>query len=218
MTSSSADGLVDRMVCLRDGTARELGAAPDRLRDRYRARDGGGVDVNVVLRAAWLIARKDLVVEMRSRELVYTTLFFAVACVLVFAFAVHPRRAGRRARAGRHPLGRVAFSGTLALGRAFERERQAETLRALLLAPVERARSISASSPALLVLMAVGRSRARARRGAAVRGAALARAVAACRPARRRHVRLSRQWARCSPRCSCAPTRATCCCRSCCTR
>jgi heme exporter protein CcmB len=32
----------------------------------------------------------------------------------------------------------VAFAGTLALGRTFERERQAETLRALLLAPVER--------------------------------------------------------------------------------
>jgi len=38
-------------------------------------------------RAAWLIARKDLIVEARSRELAYTTLFFAAACVLVFAFA-----------------------------------------------------------------------------------------------------------------------------------
>ena len=28
------------------------------------------------LRAAWLIARKDLVIEARSRELVLTTLFF----------------------------------------------------------------------------------------------------------------------------------------------
>ena len=33
----------------------------------------------------------------------------------------------------------IAFSGTLALGRAFERERQSETLRALLMAPVDRA-------------------------------------------------------------------------------
>ncbi len=33
----------------------------------------------------------------------------------------------------------LTFAGTLALGRTFERERQAETLRALLLAPVPRA-------------------------------------------------------------------------------
>ena len=32
----------------------------------------------------------------------------------------------------------IAFSGTLALGRTFERERQNETLRALLLAPADR--------------------------------------------------------------------------------
>ena len=32
----------------------------------------------------------------------------------------------------------IAFAGTLALGRAFERERQAETLRALLMAPAAR--------------------------------------------------------------------------------
>ena len=39
-------------------------------------------------RAVWLILRKDLTVEVRSREIAYTTLFFAVSCVLVFAFAL----------------------------------------------------------------------------------------------------------------------------------
>ena len=34
----------------------------------------------------WLVTRKDLLIELRSREIVYTTLFFAVSCVLVFAF------------------------------------------------------------------------------------------------------------------------------------
>src|SRR5205085_990046 len=48
----------------------------------------------------------------------------------------------------------IAFSGTLALGRAFERERQAETLRALLLAPVERASVYVGKLLGLLVLMA----------------------------------------------------------------
>ena len=40
------------------------------------------------LRVAWLVMRKDLTVEVRSREILYTTVFFAVSCVLVFAFAL----------------------------------------------------------------------------------------------------------------------------------
>jgi heme exporter protein B len=107
-----------------------------------------------VLRAAWLIARKDLLVEARSRELAYTTLFFAIACVLVFAFAfVREGRALEDAAAGILWVA-VAFSGTLALGRAFERERQGETLRALLLAPTERAAIYLGKLVGLLVLMA----------------------------------------------------------------
>ena len=90
------------------------------------------------LRVAWLVMRKDLTVEMRSREILYTTAFFAASCVLVFAFGF--------VREGR-PVGDVsagilwiaiAFSGTLALGRTFERERTNETLQALMLAPGDR--------------------------------------------------------------------------------
>ncbi|HEY7792116.1 MAG TPA: heme exporter protein CcmB [Vicinamibacterales bacterium] len=89
-------------------------------------------------RVVLLVMRKDLTIEVRSREILYTTLFFAVSCVLVFAFAF--------VREG-EPLGdaaagilwiAIAFAGTLALGRAFERERHAETLRALMLAPAAR--------------------------------------------------------------------------------
>jgi heme exporter protein B len=89
-------------------------------------------------RAVWLVVRKDLTVEVRSREIAYTTLFFAASCVLVFAFAlVKEGRAITDAAAGILWIA-IAFAGTLALGRAFERERQAETLRALLLAPAPR--------------------------------------------------------------------------------
>jgi heme exporter protein CcmB len=89
-------------------------------------------------RAVWLVVRKDLTVEVRSREIAYTTLFFAVSCVLVFAFAlVKEGRAITDAAAGILWIA-IAFAGTLALGRAFERERQSETLRALLLAPAPR--------------------------------------------------------------------------------
>ena len=48
----------------------------------------------------------------------------------------------------------IAFSGTLALGRTFERERQGETLRALLLAPVERGAVYLGKLLTVLLLMA----------------------------------------------------------------
>jgi len=91
-----------------------------------------------MMRVAWLILRKDLTVEVRSREIAYTTLFFAVSCVLVFAFAlVREGRAPEDGAAGILWIA-VMFGGNLALGRAFERERQSETLRALLLGPAPR--------------------------------------------------------------------------------
>jgi heme exporter protein CcmB len=87
---------------------------------------------------AWIVMRKDLTVEVRSREILYTTMFFAVSCVLVFAFAlVREGRPMEDAAAGILWIA-IAFAGTLALGRAFERERQTETLRALMLAPSDR--------------------------------------------------------------------------------
>jgi heme exporter protein B len=91
-----------------------------------------------MIRLAWLILRKDLTVEVRSGEIAYTTLFFAVTCVLVFAFALV--REGKPPEDGAAGILwiAIAFAGNLALGRAFERERQAETLRALLLAPAPR--------------------------------------------------------------------------------
>lgn len=89
-------------------------------------------------RVVWLILRKDVTVEVRSGEVASTTLFFAVSCVLVFAFAlVTDGRAPEEGAAGILWIA-IAFAGTLALGRTFERERQAETLKALLLAPAAR--------------------------------------------------------------------------------
>ncbi len=107
-----------------------------------------------VLRAAWHIARKDLLVEARSRELIYTAVFFAVACLLIFAFAfVQGRTTVVNASAGILWI-TVIFAGTLALGRTFERERQTDTLRALLLSPVERPAIYLGKLFSLLVLLA----------------------------------------------------------------
>ena len=106
------------------------------------------------LGTVWLVMRKDLRIEIRSREILYTTLFFAVACVLVFAFGfVRDGRPLEDASAGILWIA-IAFSGTLALGRAFDRERHNETLRALMLAPVPRPALYVGKLLGVLVLLA----------------------------------------------------------------
>ena len=106
-------------------------------------------------RTVWLIVRKDLTIEVRSREIAFTTLFFAVSCVLVFAFALV--RYGKPPDDGAAAVLWVAimFSGNLALGRTFERERQAETLRALLLAPMPRPAVYTGKLLGVVTLLAV---------------------------------------------------------------
>jgi heme exporter protein CcmB len=107
------------------------------------------------VRTAWLVVRKDIAIEARSREVVFTTLFFAVACVLVFAFGfVNEGRPVTDAAPGILWIA-IAFSGTLALGRAFERERQSETLRALMMAPVERPALYVGKLAGILLLLAI---------------------------------------------------------------
>ena len=99
-----AEGLLDHALFLRDGRIVEAMATPGALAGHVPAASSGDERPDeMMLRAIWLIVRKDLTVEVRSRELAYTTLFFAVSCVLVFAFSLvqEGRAAGRRGAAGR---------------------------------------------------------------------------------------------------------------------
>lgn len=89
-------------------------------------------------RAALAVAGKDLRVELRAREVVSAMAFFGVLVILLFAFAfVREGEAPPDAGAGILWI-TVALAGTLGLGRAFDREREHDTLAALLLAPVPR--------------------------------------------------------------------------------
>ena len=93
-------------------------------------------------RVVWIVVRKDLAIESRSRELINTTVFFALSCVIVFSVSFVGEGGDGRALGGAAAgilWVAIAFSGTLALGRTFERERYGDTLRALLLAPGARA-------------------------------------------------------------------------------
>jgi heme exporter protein CcmB len=112
-------------------------------------------EIGRFVRAARLIMWKDLVVEFRSRELLLTTLFFAVSCVLVFSFALVKQGQPMEDAAAGILWIAIAFSGTLALGRTFEREQAYQTLQALLQAPIERAAIYAGKLLGLLVLLLI---------------------------------------------------------------
>jgi heme exporter protein B len=94
--------------------------------------------MSAFFRVAWLVVKKDLTVEVRSLEILSTTIFFAVTVVLMFSFGLVVEGRAVQDVAPAILWIAIAFSATLALGRTFERERQNDTLRALLLAPSER--------------------------------------------------------------------------------
>ena len=90
-------------------------------------------------RQTWLLARNDLRQEARRLELVMTAGFFTLVLVALFAVAFFSLKADIQPKAvpGMIWLG-VAFIGALTLSRVFGREREANTLTALLAAPVDR--------------------------------------------------------------------------------
>ena len=83
------------------------------------------------------VARKDLTLELRSRERVVAMAVFAVLVAVVFSFALDPT-VRARGIAGAMVWVTVLFAGTLGLGRSFALEREHDALQGLLLAPVDR--------------------------------------------------------------------------------
>jgi heme exporter protein B len=85
------------------------------------------------------IAAKDLRIEWRSREILATMTFLAVVVVLIFSFAfvVGDARPPASVTAGILWIALIV-SGTVGLGRTFDRERDGEAIRSLLLSPAPR--------------------------------------------------------------------------------
>jgi heme exporter protein B len=92
-----------------------------------------------VFAQAWLVARKDLTIEIRTREIVTTAGFFAalVAIVTSVAFTSGPETTKRVAPGALWVS--IAFSSILALGRTWSRERDDGALLGLLVTPLSRA-------------------------------------------------------------------------------
>jgi heme exporter protein B len=106
-----------------------------------------------VARYTAILLWKDVLVELRAKELIYATIFFAAIVILVFAFSfLGGARPPIDVAAGVLWVA-IALAGTLGIGRAFEREREGDTLRAILLAPVPRAAVYLSKLVAISLLM-----------------------------------------------------------------
>ena len=81
---------------------------------------------------------KDIVLELRSRELVVSVVVFGLLMVVVFSFALDPTPEEARTLAPGILWVAFAFAATLAMNRAFVREMEAGALEGLLIAPVSR--------------------------------------------------------------------------------
>ncbi len=108
-----------------------------------------------MLRAAALVFWKDLVVEARAREVLAPMVFFGALVVLVASFALVGDGTPPPDVAGGILWIAVAFAGSLGISRAFEREREGETFRALLLGPAPRSAVYMGKLASVLCFMVV---------------------------------------------------------------
>ncbi len=105
------------------------------------------------LQHAARIAWKDLRIELRSKEIIFTMMFFGGLLAIVYSY-VFPSNLDMIKLAVPGMLWvTIAFAGTIGLSRAFDRERENDTMRALLLAPIPRISVFLGKAVALAVLV-----------------------------------------------------------------
>jgi heme exporter protein B len=110
------------------------------------------------LRHVQALAWKDLQVEFRSREILYTMVLFAALIVVLFSFAfLKENSEGDLVSAADIAPGfvwiPVLFAATLGLSRAFDRERESDTMRGLLLSPTPRSAIFLGKAVGIAVMM-----------------------------------------------------------------
>jgi heme exporter protein B len=107
------------------------------------------------LRQAFSIARKDLAVEIRTKESVNAAGAFAISILLLFSFAFDPASDTLRQISGGLLWLVFAFAGALVFNRGFARELPNECLDALLASPLSSASLLLGKAFANLVMLLV---------------------------------------------------------------
>jgi heme exporter protein B len=91
-----------------------------------------------MLGKVWAVFRKDLLIELRTKDSLNAMLFFGVVVLVVFNFTLEAIRDSIRAAVPGVLWVAFAFSGTLGLNRIFAAERDNNCLQGLLMIPVDR--------------------------------------------------------------------------------
>ncbi len=91
-----------------------------------------------MLGAAWLVARKDLAIEFRTKSAFLSAMVFALISLVIFFFAWDPTAVGPLELAPGVLWVTFTFSGLLGMHRSFAVESQESAMDALLVSPVPR--------------------------------------------------------------------------------
>ncbi len=86
----------------------------------------------------WAVFRKDMLIELRTKDSFNAMLFFGIVVLVVFSFALASVRDSIRSAAPGILWAAFAFSGTLGLNRIFAAEKENSCLQALLMIPMDR--------------------------------------------------------------------------------
>ena len=84
------------------------------------------------------VFRKDLLIELRTKDSLNMMLFFGIVVLVIFNFALEPIRDSIRAAVPGVLWVAFVFSGTLGLNRMFAAEKENSCLQGLLMVPVDR--------------------------------------------------------------------------------
>ncbi len=106
-----------------------------------------------LLGATWVLVRKDLLLEWRTRARANALVFFALATLLLFSFALGPDTTILRRAAGGTLWLSILLASVLALGESFRVEQENAALDGLRLAPADARALFLAKSLANAVLL-----------------------------------------------------------------
>ena len=111
---------------------------PNRIASPLTAQNSSSKTNPSFIKSIGAILWKDLVAELRSRELLTAMLVFALLVILIFNFALELDATTRKAATPGILWATFAFAGTLGLNRSMAIEKDRGCLDGLLLAPVDR--------------------------------------------------------------------------------
>ena len=130
--------LADRLVVIEKGVvALDLSKSSVSL-DEFQSRYADLAEERSMLAKIWAIFRKDMLIELRTKDSLNAMLFFGIVVLVIFNFALESVRESIRAAVPGVLWVAFAFSGTLGLNRMFAAEKENSCLQGLLMVPIDR--------------------------------------------------------------------------------